>query len=306
MFLWKWFKLPFGLSNLQHALRGRDVVSTIDTDALEQDQQCRQDQPSASPKLQAKNAATLQGALQASTESPELDYTDYTVDVCSPPSQPSRSFVAAKYDTKNNEDCEVGLQGLSPLGGPVPCLSMCLVGPEVPEDPMSPTSPPKDPPTCMMGMRNTSLQSVMVVSSTELHHGGVVTNNHNQNQNHDWIHNYNHNHNHNHNHIWNSKEPAVRVVSSASQGSALSDVEEDSLERLNLDTDLFSRELTETLQRRALAERLDELHAIRSVGTNTQDPQLREASDADRQRWYMMGQTRGCNDVAVLGMCAAL
>jgi hypothetical protein len=70
---------------------------------------------------------------------------------------------------------------------------------------------------------------------------------------------------------------------------------------LNVDTDLFSRELTEILQRKALAARLDRFHSIHSVGTNPNACDL--GGVPDYSKWYLIGQTRGCSSASTR-MCS--
>lgn len=62
------------------------------------------------------------------------------------------------------------------------------------------------------------------------------------------------------------------------------------------DTDLFSRELFEAFNRKGLTSRMDE-YCVCSVGTGT----AKVTDDSDFEKWYMMGQGRGC-DVSALKM----
>lgn len=83
--------------------------------------------------------------------------------------------------------------------------------------------------------------------------------------------------------------------------------DDDPMLGLNVDTDLFSRELAETLQKRALAARM-ETHSICSVGTNNDAARSRTGhahSREDFEKWYLIGQSRGCSSSAALGLAAA-
>lgn len=65
---------------------------------------------------------------------------------------------------------------------------------------------------------------------------------------------------------------------------------------MNVDVDLFSRELSDALQKKALAARM-ECHSICSVGTNHYATEtLRSGPTPDEfEKWYLIGQARGCS-----------
>jgi len=70
---------------------------------------------------------------------------------------------------------------------------------------------------------------------------------------------------------------------------------DDTAHRLDPDIDLFSRELFESFQRRNLYSRMEE-HSVVAISTNTSAPpsELRGPSRDEFEKWYAIGQTRGC------------